>query len=310
MLTVVMPTYNGAGTLGRVLATFSHLDPPHGGWKLLVVDNGSTDSTKDIIRSFEWRLPLTYLYEPRLGKSTALNTGLRHTSGDLVVFTDDDVLPKVDWLVQMRKAADSQPSFSIFGGAIIAHWELSPEPWILKWQYTFSITDAAWEEGMLPATRIYGPNMAVRSHIIEAGYRFDTSLGPAGRRYRMGEDTDFLQRISKAGFRAWHCKSAVVAHIIRRDQMTKRWVLERALPLGGAEYRRELRDEPSSPALLLGTPRYLIREVLTQAFRCLVVSVTQKDLSFEERWRLHYLVGRVVEARKLHDENSLPPATA
>ncbi len=302
MLTVVMPTHNGAQTLPEVLDTFCKLDSPHGGWKLVVVDNGSTDRTKEIIDSFGSRLPITYVFEPALGKSAALNTGLLSIAGDLVVFTDSDVLPRPDWLAQMRAGADSQPSFSLFGGCIVPRWESSPEDWILKIDRTvLAITDPAWEEGPIPAPRLFGPNMAIRTAVVEAGYRYDASLGPVGSRYRMGEDTDFVQRLGHAGFRAWYCKRAVVAHMIRRDQMKKDWILRRAIPSGQVSYRREFRDSPTSPALLLGVPRYMIREILAQAIRFGRAKLSEDASTiFRERWNLNYLIGRAVEGRALH----------
>lgn len=301
MLTVLIATHNGARTLPEVMNAFCKLQSPEGGWKLIIVDNGSTDSTKEIIESFRPKLPLTYVFEPLLGKSVAQNTGLRDMAGDLVVFTDDDVLPRPDWLLQIRVTADSQPSFSMFGGSIVPHWEVPPENWILKVRCSLlAITDPAWEDGPIAAPRLFGPNMAVRSDLIRAGYRFDTSLGPAGSRYRMGEDTDFVQRLGEAGFKAWHCKRAVVAHIIRIDQMKKEWVLRRAIPSGRSDYRREFRDSPSSPTLLLGIPRYLVREVLEQVVRLGRAYLSRDaDAVFAERWRLQYLAGRAIEGRIL-----------
>jgi L-malate glycosyltransferase len=300
MLTVLMATYNGARTLPEVLNAYCKLDSPDGGWNLVIVDNGSTDSTKEIIASFRSRLPLTYVFEPTLGKNVALNTGFLSVTGDLVVMTDDDALPRPDWLVQMRLAADSQPSFSIFGGAIVPHWEIPPEDWILKPpQYILSITDPSWEEGPTVATSIYGPNMAVRSDVIKAGYRFDTALGPAGPRHGMGDETNFLQKLEKAGLRAWHCKRAVVAHMIRTDQMKKKWMLRRAIRYGSAYYQWEYKQyAPSQPVLLLGIPRYMIREALGQAFRVVRAKLTQDaDTVFEERWQLYYLVGCALGGR-------------
>src|SRR5712692_7891864 len=277
MLSVLMATYNGAGTLPEVLTAYCKLKSPDGGWKLLIVDNGSTDSTKEIIACFKSRLPLTYILEPTLGKSAALNTGLLSVTGDLVVMTDDDALPRPDWLVQMRTAADSQPSFSIFGGAIVPHWEVPPEGWILKSpQYILAITDPTWEEGPTMVWRVYGPNMAVRSEVIKAGYRFDTSLGPVGPRYLMGEDSEFVQRLSKAGFRAWHCKRAVVAHMIRRDQMKKEWMLRRAMKYGCFHYQWEYKEYLlSRPVLLLGIPRHMIREILEQTIQVVRAKLSQ-----------------------------------
>jgi L-malate glycosyltransferase len=302
MITVLIATHDGAETLPKVLNAFCDLESPNGGWKLVVVNNGSTDGTKEIIQTFRSRLPLTYLFEPVLGKSVAQNTGLLEVAGDIVVFTDDDVLPRPDWLRQMRAAADSQSSFSIFGGSIVPHWEVPPEDWILKVRGSLlALTDPAWEEGPIAAPRLYGPNMAVRFDILKAGYRFDTSLGPIGSRYRMGEDTDFVQRLGHAGYKAWYSKHAVVAHMIRKDQMTRQWILRRAVPSGRADYRRELRDAPNSPTLFLGMPRYAIREVLAQGARFLRAKWTKDDdAAFAERWQLQYLFGRAMEGRILH----------
>lgn len=302
MLTVVMPTHNGADTLSEALSAFCGIEPPPGGWKFVIVDNGSTDSSRSIIDAFKSRLPLTYVFEPVLGKSTALNTGIGHISGDVVVFTDDDVLPKQDWLIQMRAAADLHPEFSLFGGCIVPHWAAHPEDWILKIDQTvLAITGPTWNEGPIASTLLFGPNMAVRTNVLEAGYRFDTSLGPAGSRYRMGEDSDFVQRLGHAGFKAWHCKGGVVAHMIRKDQMRKAWVLGRALPSGHVSYRREFKDSPTWPKLLLGMPRYMIREILEQGIRVGRARLTQDPATvFKERWRFRFLLGRAIEARDIY----------
>ena len=302
MLTVLMATFNGARTIPDVLNAYCKLDSPPGGWKLVIVDNGSTDSTKDIVASFSSRLPLTYIFEPRIGKNTALNTGLLHVTGDLVVMTDDDALPKPDWLVEVRAAADSQPSFSVFGGAIVPHWEIPPQKWILPFTSVLTITDPAWEEGPIVAARVWGPNMTVRSAVIETGYRFDPSLGPTGPRYQMGDEAEYLQRVTKAGFRAWHCKRAVVAHMIRTHQMKKKWMLRRALANGRAMYQWEYKEySATSPVLLLGMPRYVIRQVLTQAIHVLRARLSQdSDTVFKELWRLYYLIGYAIGGRIQH----------
>jgi len=305
MLTVLMATHNGAQTLPRVLEAYCKLDAPPGSWKLVIVNNGSTDHTCEIIASFEARLPLIRISEPNVGKNRALNTGLSSVTGDLVVMTDDDAVPKPDWLVQLRRAADSQPSFSIFGGAIVPLWEVKPESWILPFSEVLSITGPSWEEGPILTGRVFGPNMAIRSKIVEAGYRFDVSLGPTGSRYQMGDEADFLQRVSKAGFTAWHCKSAVVAHIIRKHQMNKKWMLRRARAYGEAMYRWEYlqhdKHRRSQPVLLLGVPRYLVREILEQAIHAAKTKLTlNSDGAFQERWKLHYLVGRARGGRGLH----------
>ena len=75
MLTVLFATRNRAELLRDVLEAYCHLQSPAGGWKLVVVDNGSTDQTPQVVSSFADRLPLHLVIEPRLGKNVALNSG-------------------------------------------------------------------------------------------------------------------------------------------------------------------------------------------------------------------------------------------
>ena len=109
MLTVIFATRNRAPILHRVLGSYCNLHPPESGWKLIVVDNGSTDKTREVLAAYESRLPLSWLTECNLGKNCALNAGLPLVEGDLAVFTDDDVFPFADWLVELRRTADCQP---------------------------------------------------------------------------------------------------------------------------------------------------------------------------------------------------------
>jgi glycosyltransferase involved in cell wall biosynthesis len=304
MLSVLMATYNGSQTLRVVLGAYRMLQPPRGGWKLVIVDNASTDDTKDVIGACAEQLPLTYVFEPKRGKNMALNTGLTHIQGDLVVFTDDDAVPRPDWLAQLRAAADSQPSFSIFGGAVLPKWESDPEAWITNWvplSVTYALTDPDWPEGPITPRRVFEPNSAYRAHIFEAGYRFDPAIGPAGSNYAMGSGSEFHVRLMKAGYTAWHCKRAVVEHIIRKWQMEKDWILSRAFRYGRGQYRQEMKDALRDVKHVFGVPRFFFREILTQGLRVARTRLGNDEHKlFLDRWELNFLIGKAYEARAIH----------
>src|SRR5271165_1521921 len=178
MMTVVLPTHNGGDTIGRTLDAFCHLEQPEGGWLLVVIDNASTDGTKEVVSRYASRLPLLYVQEPRLGKSNALNTGIEHARGDFVVFTDDDVLPDVNWLSEWRRVANQYPEFGIFGGAIEPEFEVPPPSWLgeTNWAIVlYTATARGRPEGEMAhdAMDVFGPNMAVRADVLAAGLRFD-----------------------------------------------------------------------------------------------------------------------------------------
>ena len=264
----------------------------------MVADNGSTDDTSKVIESFNGCLPLSSVYEPRLGKNYALNAALDLIEGDLTVLTDDDAFPRPDWLIQLQTAADNLPAYSMFGGAVAPRWEVPPPSWI-QWMDLgpiFTITPSSMGEGELASvTMVQGPNMAIRSSIFRSGVRFDPSIGPSGSSYPMGSETEILLRLGRQGHKAWHVEGAVVEHWIRREQLTKAWVLRRAIRYGRGWYRMA-----PSKKLWAGVPPHLFREIPKEFLRMSAASVLfRPDVRLRSRWRLNYLFGEAMEARIL-----------
>ena len=68
---------------------------------MVIVDNGSDDSTPAILSSFKKRLPLETLHQPIAGKNCALNLGLSALEGHLAILTDDDAIPDRSFLSGM-----------------------------------------------------------------------------------------------------------------------------------------------------------------------------------------------------------------
>lgn len=302
MLTIFIATHNGAAALPRVLASYTRLQAPGGGWKLVVIDNGSDDGSADIVASFAHRLPLVCVSEPRRGKNRALNTGLRELEGDLAVFSDGDSLPDADWLVQLRTAADCHPDISIFGGAIRPLWAVPPHDWIVQWvrlPAVFGITDPACEEGPCEPTQVFGGNMAVRAEHFRAGCRFDERIGPTGAsRYAMGGETELTLRLAIAErLQCWHCKAARVQHIIWPAMMTQAWILQRAFRLGRCVYRESRQKAAAGrPHVPRGTKE--IGRGLVGAARSLALGSLRRDARrvFLGRWELNLWTGCLAEA--------------
>jgi glycosyltransferase involved in cell wall biosynthesis len=315
MLTVLLATRNGERTLPAVLESHCRLASPAGGWKFVIVDNGSTDQTRDVVATFTERLPLTYLYEPSSGKNAALNTGIAAISGDLVVFTDDDTWPRPDWLLRMRTLADSRPEFAIFGGAVVPRWEVPPPDWILSWVPlgpAYTISDPSLVEGPITVGQIFGPNMAVRAHIFRAGYRFDPSMGPRGPRYPMGGETELVKRLSEAGFRAWYCPHAVVEHFVCREHLDRPWILARAMRFGRGQHRLGAGHQPIGTRMWLGVPRWYVRAFLESVLAMGRARLAgDPENAFRARWQFNYWLGGILEARRQHKEERRttgPPA--
>ena len=307
MLTVLFATRNRVRILRDVLEAFCGLDSPAGGWKLVIVDNGSTDETAQVLAFFSDRLPLHSVREPKLGKNSALNAGLALVEGDLTVLTDDDVFPRSDWLVQLRNAADAQPECSIFGGTVVPRWEVPPPHWIewVDWGPMFTITEPSLKEGELPPgmiTWVQGPNMAIRACVFESGVRFDTSIGPRGSKYAMGSETELILRLGQQGHRAWYVQGAIVEHFIRKEQLRREWVLGRAIRWGRGGHRLDPRGK-----LWGSIPRHLFRDLPKEGLRMAIAWITfQDEALFRAHWRFNWLIGKAIEARILARARNSP----
>jgi glycosyltransferase involved in cell wall biosynthesis len=302
VLTVLMSARDGERTLPATLAAFQQLHRPAGGWKLVVIDNGSTDGTRAIIETYRDSLPIDYAYEPRAGKNRALNRGLERIAGDLVVFTDDDVLPVPEWLRILRNAADHHREFSIFGGPVLPRWNSDPPRWILDWvplSPTYSVLYPR-PEGPYLARAVFGPNMAVRTSVFTGGYRFDESIGPGGRSYAMGSETELLLRLERGGYRTWHCQRALVFHAIEAHQMTERWILGRAVRFGRGMYRLQRTTGQSPQFSAMGSRRSLGGEILNRWVQVRRARrADDREATFKHRWYLRFHSGRAIEAARL-----------
>jgi len=110
-VSVVVPVLNGADTIRDLLTALAHQTGAPRDAAVIVVDNGSTDATADVVAQF----PVTYLQEPTPGPSAARNRGLAHARGDVVVFVDADTVPTRRWLAEMT-APFADPALLVVGG--------------------------------------------------------------------------------------------------------------------------------------------------------------------------------------------------
>lgn len=302
MLTVLMATHNGAKTLPRVLAAYLALKPPADGWRLVVVDNASTDDTPRIIKRYSDKLPLIGLHTDRRGKNIALNEGLKHVQGDLVVFTDDDAIPDPGWLETLSITAAEQTDYDIFGGEIFPVWPGEPPDWVLRLVNlgaTFAITPLGISAGPVAASQIWGPNMAVRSKIFASGLQFNEAVGPQSGQYMMGSEVEFTCRIEKLGHQAWFVPDAIVGHIIRPGQLEREWIIQRAYRLGRHMYHQEAPSFANDPSLVWGVPRWKYR-LLLSAYAVSMAGTLQRnfDKKFKGDWEKSFYKGYLSEARK------------
>lgn len=306
MLSVLMATHNGADTIDQTLAAMSEMEAPIGGWKLVVANNASTDDTEQHVLKWRDRLPLEYLVEPRLGKSTAMNTALDHAEGDFIIMTDDDVLPDRNWLTEWRRVADTYPEVSVFGGAIVPAFEGPPPSWLID-DGCFIVLYAktpCQPEGEAGPHNISGPNLAIRKSIRDQGWRFGEGF-MVGQSGLMGEDSDFVRRLWTEGHKVGFAPSARVRHIVQKHQMSWRWIHRRFIRHGRTIFMLEdVRRDEESNRLVFRFPWWRLGKSVTSALHLLMAAPSRDRVRiFRQSRILAYDLGAISQALTLVWQN-------
>jgi GT2 family glycosyltransferase len=188
-ITVVLPSRNGAETIGRQLDALAgqSFDEP---WELLVVDNGSTDGTRAVVESFAGRIAEVRVVEApgHAGLPYACNVAVREARSDAIAFCNDDDEVDEEWLAAMASALREH---ELVAGRL-EHERLN-DPWIL------AVRGRPQEGGLLQwgfgahLPFAAGAALGVRRQLHERVGGFDEALVPAG------EDMDYCWRAQYAG---------------------------------------------------------------------------------------------------------------
>ena len=86
-------------------------------WEIVIVDNRSTDDTKSLIQSYKDALPIRYVYESEQGHSVSRNAAIDAVTGDLVVWTDNDVIVSPQWISAYANGFRNHPQAAFFVGS-------------------------------------------------------------------------------------------------------------------------------------------------------------------------------------------------
>ena len=276
-LTVAICTWNRAPLLRRTLESIAAVDVPTGHtWELLVVDNASTDDTPRTLAAFRDRLPLRVVHEPRPGVSNARNTAVDAARGEVIVWTDDDVLVDRAWLRAYDEAITAHPDAVFFGGPIVPRFEGRPPAHIAAAlrhaPYAYAQLDHGSQPGpLLPKPRrwAFTANMAIR-RAAQRQLPYDAALGRQKGVLIGGEDTTLIREIWNGGGHGWWVPAARVEHIIPPERQTVAF-LRRYFQGKGAQ--NALRAEPS--VRLFGVPRWALRQAVVSEARYWIHRMTR-----------------------------------
>jgi glycosyltransferase AglE len=200
VISVIVPHYNDAERLGRLLDRLKDQRSSFGDYEIIVVDNGSTEPV-----AVDEGPRLRLLTEPRRGSYAARNRGLQEAKGDVIAFTDSDCLPTDGWLEEGYKALRDLGADLVGGRVRFTFSRATPTGAELVDATTNLRVESYIRHQRAAATA----NLFVHRRVVERIGRFPSEL-------RSGGDIAWTQRASREGMTLKYAPRAEVLHPARR----------------------------------------------------------------------------------------------
>lgn len=229
-LSVLIPTHGRAELLPRVVNAWAALDPGSApGYQIVVVDDGSPDGTAAVLDELEERHPqvLTVVRQPNRGRAAARNAAIEAASGEVLLFSDDDMIPVApDLLTRHLQAQSARP------GAWVSHLQVPDEcartPFQAYWRRRLHGGSDRLEDGAeLGYSGFWFASLSLPRSLL-AGARFNERFRGYG-----WEEHEFGYRLFLAGVRARFLRDA---HLEHHDPVTLEGTLTKHEAMGRAAW--------------------------------------------------------------------------
>jgi glycosyltransferase involved in cell wall biosynthesis len=236
-ISTILCTHNRSQYLRLALESMSNQSLAPEQHELIIVNDGSTDDTDQVVLNFADEAPMSvqFLQETGVGLSRARNRGISLARGSWVAFLDDDAIAAPDWLEALLEVADSQPDAGVVGGQIRPIWPPGGQPswYASEFGGHFSLLYHGPGIHEMPEEKhLYGTNVAFRRSALDQVGLFSPKLGRIGQRLLASEELELVDRLRKGGHQVWYTSKAVVLHHVPPERLRWTYLLRRSYEHG------------------------------------------------------------------------------
>ena len=268
---IIICTYNRAPLLQRTLLSLSRQTLEAEQFEIIVVDDGSTDNTAEICKRENHGMQnLKYISTGgNIGIGAAGNLGVRSAAGDYLIFTDDDCIPREDWVERMRQALSKYP--------LIAGCVATPTKNFIKLCHNIAQFHPFMEGGKAgPVAFIAGANMGFRRSLFEElqGFPQENIINP---------DMRFVLKARESGYQVYFEPEAVITHDHERTSLASIFVYSSFHASTTILVRHRYRK-------LLQTPFILRAPVLILAASPIIALKVTAGIYFGNKRNLRYIL--------------------
>lgn len=254
---IIIPTFNRSVTLKKTLESITEMNVDFNIIEIVVVDNGSTDNTKEVCSSFAKQhssINFKYLYDAEPGLMTGRHLGAQQAKGDFLSFIDDDVELSPNWSKGVIEKFTTNQEISMQTGPNLPKYETYPPYWLdYFWNSTpyggrqcgsLSLLDLSNAEIEIDAIYVWGLNFSIRKSVYTELSGFHPDTMPKKIQFLQGDgETGLSIKFKEKKYKAIYNPELLVYHYIPTFRMTKEYFENRYFFQGVADSYTQIRTQ-------------------------------------------------------------------
>jgi glycosyltransferase involved in cell wall biosynthesis len=302
-VSVIISTYNRCEMLPVALESLLAQDTAGARYEVIVVDNNSTDRTREVIESIIARghSNLRYFFEGQQGLSYGWNTGIKHARAPILAFTDDDMCVARDYVASVKQAFDEYPAADFIGGKVLPHWKDKPPAWLTARHWA---PLALQDHGETPfytneTKQLCLLSKSFRREVFKRVGLFKPELGRIKDAIGSAEDHDLQLRIWQTGGQGMYIPGVVAYAEVQEERLTKKY--HRRWHTGHGHFYALMRvsEFERDEMRLFDVPVRLYKQALKETIGWLKQSVrANAEVAFEHETEVRFIHGFFRQRRK------------
>lgn len=257
VLSVIIPTRNRASYLQQTLASIAKQSYSIDFFEVIVIDNGSTDCTRQVVEAFQQQLRnIRYFYDATPGLHVGRHLGMKMAKSDILVYADDDIEAFPTWLAAIAESFHDQ-DVALVGGKNLPIFECGPPDWIMKmWRKNkdgnrvlsyLSILDLGDEIKQIHPYYVFGCNFSIRKKtLLNSGGFHPDAMPQELIKYRGDGETHVSAFINRKRLKTIYHPGASVFHMVPQNRLTEEYFCKRAYLQGISDSYTQIRDKDTA----------------------------------------------------------------